>query len=221
MDLPLGLATESNSAPAYALLALGVMIAGLIILVLRRPTLTTHRIGQSLIFLAFLPLPILFFGQGLQRHIELSKRTEFCVSCHVMRPYGESLLIDDQDFLPAAHFQNRRIPADQACFTCHTSYTMYGDWMAKFRGLRHTWVNYLGTVPDQPQLYDPYLNRECMHCHDGARTFEENEMHLDVRAELASDEISCLECHDLIHPTETLCSMPKWEIEEPAGEETP
>jgi nitrate/TMAO reductase-like tetraheme cytochrome c subunit len=216
MDFPLAVASESHNAPTYALLAFGLLTIGLIILVVRRPSLTGHRIGQSLIFLAFLPLPGLFFVQGLERHIELSKRTEFCISCHVMRPYGKSLLIDDQDYLPAAHFQNRRIPADEACFTCHTSYTMYGDWMAKFRGLRHTWVNYLGTVPDQPQLYDPYLNRECLHCHVGARSFEENEMHVDVRAELESDEISCLECHDLIHSTETLCAMPTWSKEDSA-----
>jgi len=210
MNLPLSNGSGADHAALYVLLIVGLITIGLIILVLRRPQLSRHRIGQSVIFLAFLPLPLLVFWGGLQQHVELSKRTEFCVSCHVMRQYGESLLIDDAEHLPAAHYQNRRIPSDQACFTCHTTYTMYGDWSAKLRGLRHIWVNYLGTVPTRPELYGPYQNRECLHCHNGARSFEEDEIHIEEREALANDETSCLECHDLTHSTEDLCSQPKW-----------
>ena len=210
MHLPLSNGTEGQQGGLFLLLLLGLLTIGLIALVLSRPQLARHRMGQSLIFLAFVPLPLASFWSGLQQHVELSKRTEFCVSCHVMRQYGESLLIDDSDYLPAAHYQNRRIPTDHACFTCHTTYTMYGDWSAKLRGLKHTWVNYLGIVPDRPELYGPYQNRECLHCHYGARSFEENEMHIEVRQELSDDETSCLECHDLVHPTDDLCSQPKW-----------
>lgn len=195
----------------YGLIFLAVVTIGLILMILRRPSLTRHRIGQGVILLAFLPMPLLIFWMGTNRHIELSKRTEFCVSCHVMRQYGETLMIDDPDYVPAAHFQNRRIPRDRACFTCHTSYTMYGDLEAKMRGLKHVWVNYLGTIPDELELYEPYRNRECLHCHDGARSFEENDIHVDIRGELETDEISCLECHDMIHPTDEICSLPKWE----------
>jgi hypothetical protein len=27
--------------------------------------------------------------------------------------------------LAAAHFQNHRVPADEACYTCHTNYAMF------------------------------------------------------------------------------------------------
>jgi cytochrome c nitrite reductase small subunit len=211
MNLPLSNGAELGHGGLYILLVIGLITIGLIFLVLKRPQLSRHRIGQSLIFLAFVPLPLLTFVGGLQQHVELSKQTEFCVSCHVMRPYGESLLIDDDTYIPAAHYQNRRVPSDKACFTCHTTYTMYGDWSAKFRGLRHLWVNYIGTVPTKPELYGPYQNRECLHCHAGARSFEENEMHSDDREALTNDETSCLDCHDFTHSTENLCEQPKWE----------
>ena len=90
-----------------------------------------------------------------------------------MEPYGRSLLVDDPAYVPARHFQNNRVPRDDACFTCHTNYTLFGDYKAKLRGLRHVYVNYIGTIPKQIKLYDPYNNRECLHCHGGARTFED------------------------------------------------
>ena len=88
---------------------------------------------------------------------------------------------------------------------------MFGDIDAKLRGLRHVYVNYLGTVPDKPELYEPFLNRECLHCHAGARSFEESELHMDIREELAADETSCLECHELSHGVETVDQQPMWE----------
>jgi cytochrome c-type protein NapC len=71
--------------------------------------------------------------------------------------------------LAAAHFQNHRVPADEACYTCHTNYAMFGGMKAKIGGLRHIYVYYLGKPP-QPadiKLYEPYNNRECLHCHAG------------------------------------------------------
>ena len=37
-----------------------------------------------------------------------------------------SLTIDSSDHLAAAHYQNSRVPREQACYTCHTTYTMFG-----------------------------------------------------------------------------------------------
>ena len=64
---------------------------------------------------------------GFALHLEHAKSTEFCVSCHVMEPYGTSLHFDDLDYLPASHFQNNLVPREKACYTCHTQYTMFGD----------------------------------------------------------------------------------------------
>jgi hypothetical protein len=59
-------------------------------------------------------------------------------------------------------------PADEACYTCHTNYAMFGGFRAKIHGLKHVFVHSLGTPPppEAIKLYDPYDNRECLHCHE-------------------------------------------------------
>lgn len=198
-----------SSAPLLAgLAAITIVLIGAILL---RPSVLWNPAGRVLIFAVFLPLPILQTWVGSQEHLEMSKRTEFCLSCHAMQDYGKTLLLDESDYLPAAHFQNRRIPAGYACFTCHTSYTMYGDLEAKIRGLRHVWVNYFGTIPDELHLYEPYSNRECLHCHAGARSFEEGDLHVDEREAIENDETSCLECHDMTHPIDEVQDLAIWD----------
>ncbi len=163
-----------------------------------------------MVFVAFSLLPGLVTALGLKTHMDHSKRTEFCTSCHIMEPYGQSLLADDSDSLVASHFQNARIDRDSACFTCHTTYALFGDTKAKLTGLKHVWVNYIGTKPAKIELYAPYNNRECLHCHAGARSYEENEMHADDLAGLAANETSCLECHSVVHDVENVATKAKW-----------
>ena len=182
----------------------------LIAAVVLRPAVLRSRGGKVLAFLALAVMPVVATAMGLSAHMEKSKKTEFCLSCHVMEPYGRSLRVDDPSSLPAAHYQNRRIDREHACFTCHTTYTLFGDAKAKLTGLKHVYVYYLGEVPKKIELYEPYKNRECLHCHAGARTFEENEMHAEIRADLGSNATSCLECHDVAHDVESLAGKPVW-----------
>jgi cytochrome c-type protein NapC len=197
-------------------LAATVLVAvALIALVALRPSLTAARGGRILAFLAFLVLPLLATAMGLSAHMEQSKTTEFCLSCHVMEPYGKSLQVDDQTWLPAQHYQNNRVPRDKACFTCHTDYTMFGDVNAKLRGLRHVYVNYIGEIPEKIELYEPYNNRECLHCHAGARAFEESDLHKEMRADLGSNATSCLECHDAVHNVHEMEGKPLWKEVKP------
>ncbi|HEX7184430.1 MAG TPA: NapC/NirT family cytochrome c [Thermoanaerobaculia bacterium] len=198
-----------------ALVAVVLIAIALIALVVLRPSLTAARGGRILAFLAFLVLPVLATAMGLSAHMEQSKSTEFCLSCHVMQPYGRSLHVDDETWLPAQHFQNNRVPRDRACFTCHTDYTLFGDAKAKLRGLRHVYVYYLGNIPKKIQLYEPYNNRECLHCHAGARSFEESDLHKEIRADLGSSNTSCLECHDAAHNVDELEGKPLWKEPRP------
>lgn len=193
-----------------ALVAVVVVALALIALVVLRPSLTAARGGRILAFVALLVLPFVVTAMGLAAHVESSKTTEFCLSCHVMEPYGRSLQVDDTSFLPAQHFQNNLIPRDQACFTCHTDYTMFGDAKAKLRGLRHVYVYYLGVIPEKIQLYEPYNNRECLHCHAGARKFEESDLHKEMRSELGGNTTSCLECHAPVHDVGEVAEKPLW-----------
>jgi cytochrome c-type protein NapC len=197
----------STTAGFAAIVLVTIALIGLIVL---RPSLVAARGGKILAFLALFFLPLLLTGLGTSAQIEHSKSTTFCLSCHVMEPYGKSLLVDDPSYVPAKHFQNNRVPRDAACFTCHTDYTLFGDYKAKLRGLRHVYVNYIGTIPKQIKLYERYNNRECLHCHAGARSFEESELHKEIRADLGANKTSCLECHDTIHNVHGLAGVNIW-----------
>lgn len=175
-----------------------------------QPGLVRQRGGKALAFVAFFALPLAITGLGANGHMEQSKSTEFCLSCHVMEPYGTSLRVDSEEHLAAVHYQNNLVPQKKACFTCHTQYTMYGDFAAKLNGMKHVWVYYTGQTPEKLELYEPYQNRECLSCHGGARSFLEGEVHVDFIEELKSGETSCLECHDVVHDVDELGGMDLW-----------
>jgi nitrate/TMAO reductase-like tetraheme cytochrome c subunit len=203
--------------PTFIKVFLIGIAALLAILVTARAELTRAQGGKILAFLALFIFPVLAVWVGFSEHMERATTTQFCLSCHVMEDYGRSLRVDDPSYIPAVHFQNIEVPRDHACYTCHTTYTMFGTVNSKMRGLHHLWVQYLGTVP-QPQdikLYEPYNNRECLHCHLGARRFEEASEHHkkpDMLAQTKSGALSCTsaKCHDTIHDVATLKDATFW-----------
>lgn len=191
-----------------AIILLSIILIGLLLL---RPTLTAAQGGKILAFIAFFILPIVTTVLGASIHLGNSTSTQFCLSCHVMEVYGKSLYIDDPTYIPAAHFQNNRIPKEQACFTCHTDYTMFGDVNAKVRGLKHLYVYYFKTAPTKLALYEPFKNRECLHCHATARSYEETTPHKEMKEQLASNGMSCLTCHNKIHDVKNMDKTKMWE----------
>lgn len=187
------------------------------ILVAFRAELTRARGGKILAFVALFILPALSVWTGFSEQMDRSKSTHFCLSCHVMQEFGHSLYVDDKSYIPAVHFQNNRIPRDHACYTCHTDYTMFGGVKAKLRGVRHVYVHYLGRVPkpEDIKLYRPYNNRECLHCHAGARTYENHSAHHkqpDMLARMESNQLSCMasKCHDTVHDVASLKEASFW-----------
>src|SRR5579883_3307711 len=104
---------------------LGVTIL-LLLVIMVRPSIEAATGGRMVVFVGFFALPFLCAVWGMSDHMERSKQTSFCLSCHIMGPYGRSLYRDDAGYIPAAHFQNHRIPPDEACYTCHTDYAMFG-----------------------------------------------------------------------------------------------
>ncbi len=194
----------------YAVLVITAVIVGLVV---ARPKITVTREGKFLAFLGLFIFPVFTGLLGFDDHLERSKETSFCLSCHVMEPYGKSLYADDRTFIPAVHFQNHRVPANQACYTCHTDYTMYtGGIKAKIRGLRHLYVQYLGKARQPIRLYHPFNNRTCLHCHQGARSFEEGITHSAILDDIKSNQLSCVTsgCHDTVHNVAHLNQMKLW-----------
>lgn len=195
--------------------ALVVFAAAMATVVAVRPSITNSTGGRIFAFAALLVVPVLAGTAGVAEHVEKAKQTEFCLSCHVMEQYGKSLRIDDRSHIPAVHYQNHLVPADRACFTCHTTYTLFGDYNAKLHGLRHVYVQYLGTIPTHIKLYQPYNNRECLHCHLGARSFEEGAMHNIDPATLPAvkaNKLSCISsgCHETVHDIANLSKQKFW-----------
>jgi nitrate/TMAO reductase-like tetraheme cytochrome c subunit len=184
--------------------------------VIARPSFTLSRGGKQITFVVLFLLPILTASMGAVEQMRRTEETQFCLSCHIMEPYGKSLLVDDSTYIPAAHYQNGRIPRDQACYTCHTDYVLYGTALTKMRGFRHVYMQYIGQVKLPIKLYTPYSNRECLHCHAGSRSFEEGVVHTadpSVMAAIKSDQTSCLSsgCHQTIHNVMHLGEVKFWE----------
>ena len=194
----------------YAVVTVIVLTIIIIGLLLLRPSITAAQGGKIVAFLAFFILPIVATVLGASIHLENSTSTQFCLSCHVMQTHGQSLYIDDPKYVPAAHFQNNRIPKDHACFTCHTDYTLFGDVNAKMRGLKHLYVYYFKPTPAKLALYSPFKNRECLHCHTNGRSYEDSSPHKEMKEQLTSNEMSCLTCHTKIHDVANIDKTKKW-----------
>jgi cytochrome c-type protein NapC len=201
--------------PVGLLYAVIVVTLVLELAVAAAPRVTVSRTGKIVAFLALFIFPILAGSLGYEHHMTRSKQTSFCLSCHLMEPYGRSLHVDDPTWIPAAHYQNGRVPRDEACYTCHTDYVMYGTIRSKLRGLHHIYAQYFEHPKPPLHLYHPYNNRECLHCHLGSRSFEQGATHNadpQIMADIKSNKMSCLSsgCHDQIHNTGQLDKAKYW-----------
>lgn len=185
---------ESN-----AIFVLFVAVVGALVVFLGAGHLVGTKGGRWALLLGAALLPLAASAGVFKAGMDESSRTRFCLSCHEMQKYGKSLFVDNRKALPAVHFQDRLIDRDNACFTCHTDYALFGDFKAKLNGLKHVYVHYLGKVPEKMALYQPYQNYNCLHCHDDARGFQEAPAHQAVKPQIGSGEMSCLKCHAVAH----------------------
>jgi cytochrome c-type protein NapC len=179
-----------------------------------RPSVTTGAGWKIVAFIGLGVLPALCIVGGMSTHVQRSEQTSFCISCHVMVPFGRSLYIDDAKHIPAQHFQNNRMPRDMACISCHADYTLYGPLFDKLRGLKRVYFQYVSTPPDPASIRIPggFKNTQCLHCHLGARDFEENPVHSALIDTLKSNQMSCLTsgCHDVAHDVANLGHEKFW-----------
>ncbi len=129
-----------------------------------------------------------------------------------MIPYGRSLYVDDPSHIPAQHFQNHRVPADTACHACHADYSIYGPLKDKLAGLTRIYLQYVSSPPNPITIPGGFKNAQCLHCHLGARAWEENPVHAAIRDSLISNEMSCLTsgCHDTAHDVANLGHLKFW-----------
>jgi len=192
-------------------IVLSIVLAAVFLI---RPSVT-HAVGWKIVaFIGLCVLPALCIVGGMNTHIQRSEQTRFCISCHVMVPYGQSLYVDDPSHIPAQHFQNHRVPVDMACYSCHADYGIYGPLKDKLQGLKRIYLQYVSTPPDPAsiRIAGGFKNAQCLHCHLGARSFEENAVHAALLDSLKTEQTSCLTsgCHDTAHDIANLSHLKLW-----------
>jgi cytochrome c-type protein NapC len=190
-------------------IVLSIVLASIFLI---RPSVTAGAAWRTLAFIGLCVLPAMCVVGGLNTHMQRSEQRQFCISCHDMVPYGKSLYVDDPSHIPAQHFQNHRVPADTACYACHGDYTIYGPLKDKMAGLTRIYMQYVSTPPNPITIPGGFKNDQCLHCHLGARSFEENPVHAAIRDSLISNQMSCLTsgCHDTAHDVANLSHVKFW-----------
>ncbi|MES1206863.1 MAG: NapC/NirT family cytochrome c [Pseudomonadota bacterium] len=178
-------------------LVTGVVVVTLLYMGAR--SLGNQTTGRLVLLVGLAALPVLLSVGNISYGVHQSSTTEFCLSCHEMRQYGKSLFVDNRQALAAVHYQNRLVDRETVCYSCHKDYAMFGDVTAKLNGLRHVWAHYIAGVPKKIELYKPYPNSNCLHCHDDMRRFVEAPAHKPVLSALYAGTTSCLTCHRIAH----------------------
>jgi cytochrome c-type protein NapC len=185
--------------PLQLIVALIVGLAVVVLLFLGARGLAGQTIGRVVLLVGLVALPILLSAGNISYGFHQSSTTSFCLSCHEMRDYGKSLFVDNKQAVVAVHYQNRLVDRDTVCYSCHKDYAMFGDVTAKLNGLRHVWAHYIAGVPKKIELYHPYPNSNCLHCHDDMRRFVEGPAHKPIMSALYAGTTSCLSCHKIAH----------------------
>ena len=183
--------------PIVIALAAGILIIAL--LFFNAGAFVGHTVGRVVFLVGILALPLLLSAGNISYGLHQSSSTGFCLSCHEMQRHGESLFVDSKQALAAVHYQNRLVDREAVCYSCHKDYAMFGDVTAKLNGLRHVWAHYVTGVPKKIELYQPYPNSNCLHCHDDSRRFVDGIAHRPLLAALYAGSTSCLSCHRVAH----------------------
>jgi len=146
--------------------------------------------------------PLLITGGGTVLVFQRAERVEFCASCHLtMKSFVDDMKNPSSHSLAALHFKNRYIPDDQ-CYTCHTSYGLFGTIEAKKQGLSDVYRYYTRTFHLPVAMRTPYPNTDCLKCHAGSVKWSAS--HEDYKAALFSGEATCMQCHADSNPAHTI-----------------
>jgi hypothetical protein len=151
-------------------------------------------------------LPVGAYGVASLHLLESSKTVAFCGSCHVMTPIAQSLEGNDGS-LASIHFGRGLVPHDQACFTCHSGYGIWGGVDAKMAGVMHMVRTATGWYTLPIKLHGSFDIDSCLGCHALAPSFRAVEAHQDpdLQKMLMTRELGCTgTCHPAAHPAAAL-----------------
>ena len=144
-----------------------------------------------------LPTPVMFLSTAVG--LEQSKDVQFCMSCHVMKPFVDDLKNPASTTLAAIHHKNRYIQREH-CYRCHTDYGILGTMEAKKQGLGHIWKAGTGSYTLPIKMSKPFNFAICLDCHANSAKFNKEAAHTGVVNETLSGKGNCLDCHVSPHP---------------------
>ena len=199
------------TAPGTSALDWSVALtAGLsaLILILIGVSLFAYRGRQTeggalwLHLLALAVLPVFLLAIGNFAVLEYAKEERFCGSCHkTMKPFIDDLHDAKSDSLASLHFQNRFSPGE-SCYSCHADYGVNATLQAKTTGLRHVYKYMTRTYKLPIEMREPFANSLCLKCHEGAKRFVAEKVHLQngyTAPALLSGKRECISCHGPAH----------------------
>jgi cytochrome c nitrite reductase small subunit len=182
-----------------------VLIIGIVIVLynlVRYRGRTTGPFSWVLLFAGGAIVPMLSLGFGTALVLEKAERVEFCASCHLtMKSYVDDMKNPKSESLAAIHYKNRYIASNQ-CYTCHTSYGMFGTVEAKMSGMTDLYKYYTRTFHLPIKMRGTYPNEDCLKCHAGSVKWPV--IHDDFKEQLFKGEMACLDCHRDEHPAHIL-----------------
>lgn len=197
--------TPERILPAAIVLAAAASAAVMIWYLWQRPPLVRGTIGW--LFLGLGAFPILAATGSNVQGFEASKQEEFCSSCHVMGPWVADVGKESQS-LASMHARNGLI-GDQSCYSCHADYGMYGTVLTKMEGTKHLvlyFSKWRGKSVEEAvakiELYHPFKNETCMHCHSTQLPgWNDEPEHGAVAGDVRSGATSCATagCHGPAH----------------------
>ena len=180
-----------------ALIILGIVVS---LVIYRGRQTEGSALWLHLLTLGVLPLVLLAIGNFAT--LEYATEVKFCGSCHLtMKPYIDDLHNAKSQSLASLHAQNRFAPGTE-CYSCHANYGIHGTLEAKLTGLRHVYKYNTGTYELPLKMPHAFENTLCLKCHNGAKRFMAQEVHLDsgkVSEELRSNQTECISCHGPAH----------------------
>lgn len=150
--------------------------------------------------------PLATAGSGNYAGFEATKAVRFCGSCHVMTPILEALS-SDKESLASIHYRRGLVPHDEACYTCHSGYGIWGTMDAKMAGVMHMVRTLTGNYKLPIELHGTFDINSCLNCHATSQAFRDVKEHQDpeVQKALLSHEMSCTGvCHPEAHPASAL-----------------
>lgn len=195
-----GTALDWSIALALCLSVLIIVCILVSVLVYRGRQAEGNALWFHLVALGILPLFLLAVGNFAV--FEYAKERRFCASCHrTMKPYIDDLHNAKSQSLAALHLQNRFAPNTE-CYSCHANYGVHGTLETKLTGLRHVYKYATGTYRLPIKMPTPFDNVNCLKCHEGAKRFMAQDVHLEdgkVAADLRTGKTECVQCHAPAH----------------------